>query len=91
VKKLHNKKLKDMYSSHNIVWVIESRIIRWTGHVARMGEVRAVYMLLVGNPEGKRPLGKPRREWEDNIKRGFSKWDVGVWTGLSWLWIGDRW
>ena len=60
--------------------VIKSRM-RWAGHVARMGKGRAVYRGLVGKPEGRRRLGRPRRRWEVNIK----KRDVGVWTGLSWL------
>jgi hypothetical protein len=64
---LHNEKLNDLYSLPNIVRVVKSRM-RWTGHVARMGEERGVHRVLVGNPEGKRPLGRPRRRWEDNIK-----------------------
>jgi len=56
----------------------------WAGHVAHMGERRGIYWVLVGKPEGKRPLGRPRYRWKDNIK----KWDVGVWTGSSWLRIG---
>ena len=58
------------------------------GHVARMGEGRGVYRVLVGKPEGKRPLGRPRRRWECNIKWIFRKWDVGIWTGCSWLRLG---
>ena len=65
--KLHNEKLNDLYSSLNIVRVIKSRRIRWVGNVARMGEGRGVYRVCVGKPEGKRPLGRPRRKW-DNIK-----------------------
>jgi hypothetical protein len=67
-RKLHNDELHDLYSSPNIVRVIKSRRMRWAGHVARMGEGRGVYRVLVGRPEGKRPLGRPRRRWEDNIK-----------------------
>jgi hypothetical protein len=67
-RKLHNDKLHNLYSSPNIVRVIKSRRMRWAGHVARMGEGRCVYRVLVGRPEGKRPLGRPRRMWEDNIK-----------------------
>jgi hypothetical protein len=67
-RKLHNEELHDLYSSPNIVQVIKSRRMRWAGHVARMGEGRGVYPVLVGQPEGKRPLGRPRRRWEDNIK-----------------------
>jgi hypothetical protein len=66
-KKLHNEELHDLYSSPTIVRVIKSRRMRWAGHVARMGEVRCVYRILVGKPEGKRPLGRPRRRWEDSI------------------------
>ena len=57
-------------------------------HVSRMGERRGIYRVLVGKPEGKRPLWRPKHRWEDNIKWIFRMWDVGVWTGLSWLRIG---
>jgi hypothetical protein len=67
-RKLHNEELSDLYSLLNIVRVVKSRRMRWAGHVARMGVGRGVYRVLVGNPEGKRPLGRPRRRWEDNIK-----------------------
>jgi hypothetical protein len=67
-RKRHNEKLRDLYSSPNIVRVIKSRRMRWAGHVSRMGEGRGVYRDLVGNSEGKRPLGRPRRIWEHNIK-----------------------
>ena len=67
-RKLHNEKLNDLYSSPNIVRVIKSRRMRWAGHVARMEEGRGVQKVLVGKPEGKRPLGRPRHRWEDNIK-----------------------
>jgi hypothetical protein len=66
--KLQNDELHRLYSSPNIVRVIKSRRVRWAGHVARMGEGRCVYRVLVGRPERKRPLGKPRRRWDDNIK-----------------------
>jgi len=62
-KKLHNEELNDLYSSPIIVQVVKSRIMRWAGHVAHMGEGRNVYMLLLGKPEGKRPLGRLRRRW----------------------------
>jgi hypothetical protein len=65
---LHNNELQNLYSSPNIVRVIKSGRIRWTGHVARMEEGRGVYRVLVGRPEWKRPLGRPGRRWEDNIK-----------------------
>jgi hypothetical protein len=67
-KKLHNGELNKMYSSPNIVRVIKSRRMRWAGHVARMGKGRGVYRVLVGKPEGRRPLGRPRRRCEDNIR-----------------------
>ena len=67
-RRLHNEGLNDLYSSPNIVRVIKSRRMGWAGHVARMGEERGAYRVLVGKPEGKRPLGRPRRRWEDNIK-----------------------
>ena len=67
-RKLHNEELSDLYSLPNIVRVVKSRRMRWAGHVARMGEGRGVHRVLVGKPEGKRPLGRPRRKWEDNIK-----------------------
>jgi hypothetical protein len=67
-RKLHNDELYNLYSSPNIVRVIKSRWIRWAGHVARMGEGRGVYRVLVGRPEVKRPLGRPRLRWDDNIQ-----------------------
>jgi len=67
-RRLHNEELNDLYSSPNIVRVIKSRRMRWAGHVARMGEERWVYRVLVGKPEGKSPLGRPRRRWVDNIR-----------------------
>ena len=66
-RKLHNEVLNDLYCSPNIARVIRSRRMRWPGHVARMRERRGVYRVLVGKPEGKRPLGRPRCRWEDNI------------------------
>ena len=67
-RRLHNEELNDLYSSPNIVRVIKSRRMRWAGHVARMGEERGVYTVLLGKPEGRRPLGRPRRRWVDTIK-----------------------
>jgi len=67
-RKLHNEELNDLYSSPNIVRVTKSRIIRWAGHVARVGEKRGVYRVLVGKHEGKTPLGRPRSRWEVNNK-----------------------
>jgi hypothetical protein len=66
--KLNNEELHDLYSSPSIIRIVKSRRMRWAGHVARMGEKRSAYRLLVGKPEGKRPLGRARRRWVDNIK-----------------------
>jgi len=70
-RKLHNEGLSDLYFLPNIVRVVKSRRMRWAGHVARMGEMRGVYRVLVGKPEGKRPFGRPRLRWEDYIKMGL--------------------
>ena len=67
-RKQNNEALNDLYSTPNIIWVIKSKRIIWAGHIARMGERRVIYRVLVGKPEGMRPLGRPRRKWEDNIK-----------------------
>ena len=67
-RKLHNEELNDLYYLPSIVRVIKSKRMRWAGHVARMGERRGVYRVLVGKPEEKRPLGRHRCRWEDNIK-----------------------
>ena len=66
-RKLHKEELNDLYSSPNTVWVRKSRRMRWAGHVAHMLERRGVHRVLVGKPEGKRPLGRPRHRWENNI------------------------
>jgi hypothetical protein len=71
-RKLHEE-LNDLYSLPNIVRVVKSNRIRWAGHVARMREERVVHWVLVGSPEGKRTLGRPRRRWEDNIKRDLQE------------------
>jgi hypothetical protein len=67
-RKPHNKELHDLYSSPSIIRMIRSKMMRWAGHVARTGDKRNACRLLVGKPEGKRPLGRPRRRWVDNIK-----------------------
>ena len=89
-RRLHNEELNDLYSSPNIVRVIKSRRMRWTGHVARMGEERGVYRALVGKPEGRRPLGRPRRRWVD-IRMDLQEVGCGYmdWIGLAQ--DRDRW
>jgi hypothetical protein len=84
-RKLHNKELHDLCSSPSIIRIIKSRRIRWVGHVAQMGEKRNVYRLLVGKPEGKRPIGRPRCRWIENIKMDLLKIGLNVvdWIGLA--------
>jgi hypothetical protein len=84
-RKLHNEELNNLYSSPSIIRIIKSRRMRWVGHVARMGEKRNVYRLLVGNTEGKRPVGRPRRRWIDNIKMDLLEIGLNVvdWIGLA--------
>ena len=80
-----NEELNGLYSSPNIVRVIKSRRMRWAGHVARMGEERGAYKVLVGKPEGKRPLGRPSRRWVDNIRMDLQEVGCGYvdWIGLA--------
>jgi hypothetical protein len=90
-RKLHNEELNILYSLPNIVRVVKSRRMRWAGPVARMGEGRAVHRVLVGRPEGKRPLGRPRRRWENNIRMDLR--EVGERLG-DWMESAqdrDRW
>ena len=90
-RKLHNEKLSDLYSSPNIVRVIKSRRMRWAGHLARMGDRKGAHKVLVGKPEGKSPLGRPRHRWEDNIKRNLQ--ELGY-EGMDWIELAqdrDRW
>jgi len=90
-RRLHNEELNDLYSSPNILRVIKSRRMRWAGHVASMGEERGVYRVLVGKPEGRRPLGRPRRRWADNIRMDLQEVGCGYmdWIGLAQ--DRDRW
>ena len=90
-RRLHNEELNDLYSSPNIVREIKSRRMRWAGHVVRMGEEKGVYRVLVGKPEGRRPLGRPRRRWVDNIGMYLQELRCGYmdWIGLAQ--DRDRW
>jgi len=90
-RKLYNEKLNDLYCSPNIVRGMKSRRMRWARHVANMGGGRGVVWVLVGKPEGKRPLGRPRCRWEDNIKMDLQGVGCG---GMDWIELaqdGDRW
>jgi len=90
-RRLHNEEINDLYCSPNIVRVIKSRRMRWAGNVARMGEERGVYRVLVGKPEGKRPLGRLRSIWVDNIRMDLQEVGCGY---LDWIGLAqdrDRW
>ena len=86
-----NEVLSDLYSLHNIVRVVKSRRMRWAGHVARKGEGRGVHRVLVGKPEGKRPLGRPRRRWEDNIKMDLQEVGGGCGDWMELAQHRERW
>jgi hypothetical protein len=87
-RKLHSGELHNLYSSPDIIRQTKSRRMRWAGHVARMGEGRNVYRVLVGKPEGKRPLGRPKSRWEDGIRMDLMEIGWEVWSGFVWLRIG---
>jgi hypothetical protein len=90
-RKLHNEELRDLYSSPSIIRIIKSRRMRWAGHVARMGEKKNAYRLMVGKPEGKRTLGRPRHRWVDNIKMDLLEIGLG---GVDWIALAqdrDKW
>jgi hypothetical protein len=90
-RKLHNEELHRLYSSPSIIRMIKSRRMRWSGHVARMGEKRNAYRILVGKPEGKRSLGRSRRRWVDNINMDLR--EIG-WDGVDWIVLAqdrDQW
>ena len=76
-RKLYNEELRDLYTFPNIVRVVKARRMRWAGHVVRMGVGRGVHRVLVGKPEGKGPLGRPRRRWGIIVRWIFGKWNVG--------------
>ena len=82
---LYNERLYNLYSLPNIIRVIKSRRMKRAGHVARMGERKSAYNVLVGKPEGKSPLGRPRHRCEDNIKMELQEVGSGAWNGLIWL------
>jgi len=90
-RKLHNEELSDLYYLPNIVRVVKSRRMRWAGHVARMGQGRGVYRILVEKPEGKRPLERPRRRWEDNIKMDLQEVEEGCGDCMELAQDTDRW
>ena len=81
-RKLHKEELNDLYCSPSTVRMMKSRRIIWVGHVARMAERRGVYRVLVGKPEEKRPLGRPRRRWDNNIKMDLQEVGCG---GMDWI------
>ena len=90
-RRLHNEELNDLYSSPSTEQVVKSRRMGWAGHVARMGEERVVYRVLLGNPEGRRPLGRPRRRCVDNIRMVLQEVGCGY---VDWIWLAqdrDRW
>jgi hypothetical protein len=88
---VYNEELHGLYSSPSIIRVIKARRMRWAGHVARMGEVRAAYNILVGRPEGRKPLARPRHRWEDNIRMDLREIGFG---DVDWIHLAqdrDRW
>jgi len=90
-RKLYNEELYDLYSSPNIFRVFKSRRMKWAGHVAHMGELRGMYRVFMGKPEGKRPLGRRRSRWEANTKMDLQ--EVGY-SGMGWIKLAqdrDRW
>jgi hypothetical protein len=90
-RKLHNEELHNFYSSPDTIRQVKSKRMWWAGHVARMGEDRKVYKVLVGKSEGKRPLGRPRRRWEDGIRMDLRETGLG---GVDWIRLSqdrDRW
>jgi len=90
-RKQHNEELNDLYSLPSIVRVVKSRRMRWAGHVARMEEGRGVHRVLVGKPEGKRSLRRPRRRWEDNIKMDLYEVRGGRGDWMELAQVRDRW
>jgi hypothetical protein len=91
LRKLHNEELHGLYSSPSIVRVMKARRMRWAGQVARMGGVRGAYNILVGKPEGRKLLRRPRRRWEDNIKMDLREIGFGDVDWIHWAQARDRW
>jgi hypothetical protein len=90
-RKLHNEELPNLYLSPDIIRQFKSRQIRWVGHVACIGKERGVYTVLVGKPEVRRPLGRPRHRWEDGVRMDLR--EIGLW-GVDWIRLAqdrDRW
>jgi hypothetical protein len=90
-RKLHSEELHNLYSSTDIIRQVKSRRMRWAGHVARMGEERKVYKVLVGKLEGRRPLGRPKRRWEDGVRMDLREIGLG---GMDWIRLAqdrDQW
>jgi hypothetical protein len=87
-RKLHNEELHNLYSSSDIIRQVKSRPMRWAGHVARMEEERKVYKVLVGNPEGNRPLGRPKRSCEDGVRMDLMETGLGCVDWIRLLWTG---
>ena len=90
-RRLHNEELNDLYPSPSIVRVIKLRRMRWAGHVAHMGEERGACRVLVGKPEGKRPLGRPRHRWVDNIRTDLKEVGCGYMDWIGPAQVIDRW
>jgi hypothetical protein len=90
-RKLHNEELHGLYSSPSIVRVMKARRMRWAEHVARMAEARGAYNILVGKPKGRKPLVRPRRRWEDNIKMDLGETGFGDVDWIHWAQDRDRW
>jgi len=90
-RKLHNEEMNDLYFSPIIVRLIKSRRMRWAGHIACMGERKGLYRVLVGKPEGKRPIGRPRHRWDDNIKMDIQEVGCGVMDWIDLAQERDRW
>jgi hypothetical protein len=90
-RKLHNEELHDLFSSPSIIRIIKSRTMRWAGFVTRMGEKRTAYRILVGKPDGNRPLGRLRHRWVDNIKMDLREI---IWSAMDWIVLAqdkDQW